>query len=62
MVAEQEDDAMQAAAELGEPFVPDGPQGGPLPHKQEVPDPRYTPFPASSGSANQPAHNHGVSS
>lgn len=63
MVAEQEDDVMQAAAGLGEPYIPNGSQGGPLPHKQEVPDPRYTPFPSASGSANKPppANTQGVS-
>lgn len=61
----QEDDGIPAAAELGEPYLPDGSEAGPLPHKREVPDgTRYTAFPPSSGPASQPqppASNQGVS-
>lgn len=58
---QQEDDAISAAtSEFGEPFVPDGSQAGPLPHKQEIPDTRYSQFPPSAGPA-PPTHNHGVS-
>lgn len=50
-----EDDGIPAAAELGEPYLPDGSEAGPLPHKREVPDgTRYTAFPPSSGPASQP--------
>ena len=61
MAAKQEDDAISAVASgLDEPFVPDGSQAGPLPHKKEIHDTRYSAFPPSAGPA-PPTHNHGVS-
>lgn len=53
----QDDDGILPAAELDEPFLPDGPQAGPLPHKQEpAADAGYGSFPPSSGPSSQQPH------
>lgn len=58
-----QDDDGYPAAELDEPFHPDGSSAGPLPRKQEPPDStRYQPFPPSSGPPTQsPPSNQPVS-
>lgn len=52
----QEDDGLPAAAEIAEPYMPNGSQAGPLPHKE-------TPFSPPSVPPSQvpPTANKGVS-